>query len=151
MKIYLAGSSQEADTIEAFASRLASAGWEITYPWWNLIKEERAKGVTTDADLSIDYMVKVAREERDAVLASDVLWLLAPEKPSRGCWVELGIALGKQKTLDHLFPEEVGREIVVISGKSTQTLFGCLGGFLGETHEDAFEFLTTRDWKKVFG
>lgn len=151
MKIYLAGSSQEIDIIESYASRLAFAGWEITYSWWEIIKEERASGITSDADLDIDYMVKVAREERDSVMASDVLWLLAPEKPSRGCWVELGIALGRQTTLDHLFPEESGREIVVISGKATQTLFGSLGGFLGETHDQAFEFLTTRDWKKVFG
>jgi hypothetical protein len=92
IKVYVAGASSERHTraIPVIA-KLRAAGVQITHDW------------TDDPGFGVDpsqYTRKMAREsarlDQKAVEAADCVLLLAPNKPSTGAWVELGIALGQR-------------------------------------------------------
>ena len=90
--IYLAGSSQESRMVAGYAEQLIAAGYTTPCPWWNDVEHARSLGLT-DKDLTDEEAQKIGADERSAVIACDLFWLLMPETPSAGCWTELGIRL----------------------------------------------------------
>lgn len=95
MKIYIAGSSQELGRCERAILFATSLGFHITYDWTSSVRSAIAQGVL-EHEMPFEQRAHQARRDLDAVKDADAVVLLAPEKgaPSRGCWVELGYALG---------------------------------------------------------
>jgi len=132
MKIYLAGASKEIDLCESFRDRLRAAGHVITYDW---MRELRCCPVA-DHDLSHEARMQYALDDMRGVLSAHLVWLLVPENTSAGCWVELGIALGRG-------------DLVAVSGSWSRCIFADLAAYRFSDHESALEWITTEASERV--
>lgn len=93
MKLYLAASSREADRVRRAQLAIRERGWLLTLDWLTELESNLARGVR-DADLSREDQRRHAQADLDAIREADVVWLLAPQEPTKGAWTELGFALG---------------------------------------------------------
>lgn len=130
MKIYVSGASAEADAIAQYMSRLRAGGIEITLDWVAGLKANIAEG-KTDALLTNEERAQYAEADLDAIAQADVFWLLAPENPSTGSWVELGYALSCQDGLS-IFVSGPGR---------TRCIFVACADGQFQSHEEACQFI----------
>jgi hypothetical protein len=90
MRVYIAGASAEPERVRAAMGCARAAGLDVTFDWLAMIEAAGAANEGLD-----DEQRKLAsRLGLCAVEAADIVWLLAPEAPSCGVWVELGYALG---------------------------------------------------------
>lgn len=89
LRVYVAGASAEPERVRWAMDAVRDAGAAVTLDWLAPIEA----GVPANTGLSDAERRQYARADLDAVVSSDVLWLLAPEAPSAGAWVELGHAL----------------------------------------------------------
>lgn len=121
MKIYLASSSANIDTVENWRDALKAYGHEITIDWPAMVRRFGAnpthatvaeRRIWADADL-------------DAVGNSDYFWMLMPG--SFGSGVEYGAA-----TI-HGVPR-------IVSGDWRSSIFTCYASCF-DTHEDAFKHI----------
>lgn len=111
IRIYIAGASREPVRVRAWITAAQRAGWHVTLDWLAAIE---AVG-TANEGLSHDDRERYAADDWRAVRSADVVWVLAPEQPSIGCWVEMGLALAS------------GHAHVVVSGPARErTIFGAL-------------------------
>jgi nucleoside 2-deoxyribosyltransferase len=94
MRIYVAGSSRELGRAEGVIGALRAMGHDITHDWTIEVAFSRSRG-QTDATYSEEFRRRTAWEDVKGVLRADVVVVLIPslDRPSRGAWVELGIAL----------------------------------------------------------
>lgn len=92
MKVYIAASSREPERVRAAQDAVHARGWTITADWYTPIAERAERGLT-DADLSDPEAAGVAHDCLDALARAEVLWYLCPTQPTRGAYVELGVAL----------------------------------------------------------
>lgn len=128
-RIYLAGSSREIETVERYRDKLIAAGWTITHDWCSAM---RACPVP-DSQLTPEQRMRYATDDAAGVIAADVLWLLVPQAPSKGAWVELGIAIGHAAALG-LFP------MVIASGGGDASIFNGYA-YRMDSHDEACELL----------
>lgn len=89
LRVYIAASSREMDRARAAMFALRAWGCEITEDWVAAIE---AAGAANEG-LSDEDRRRYAGADLRGVADADVFWLLAPETPSAGCWVEMGYAL----------------------------------------------------------
>lgn len=131
MRIYLAGGSSERLTVvQPMIERMKQVGYTVTYDWTR--GEEWCAG--GDAALTREQRRKAAGVDIEGVERAQFLWLLVPEQPTRGAWVELGVAIAK------------GLLVVASGPRLRDSIFTELAFKTFETHELAFEF-----WRHMIG
>lgn len=91
---YLAGASAEVERVEAAAEELEAAGFEMTEPWWERIREVRSQGLHCDADFPDRYMAESARRNENGLRVAEVIVFLCKLEGgfSGGMGYELGLA-----------------------------------------------------------
>jgi hypothetical protein len=93
--VYVAASGHEIERAERVVAQLRARGCTITHDWTAGMRRELAAG-RRDRDLPDDEAHAYARRDIDAVRDADVFLFLVPETPSKGAWIELGIALSSR-------------------------------------------------------
>ncbi len=131
MSVYVAGSSSELERAERVIGALRDGGVEITHDWTRGVRDARERGIVDDASLSPGEAYAAAREDHDAVRRSDAFLLLAPTTPTRGAWVELGLALAS-----------VPGAVVVSGAASGDSIFTRLADRIFHTDDAAVAWLT---------
>lgn len=100
MKIYVAGSLADVESVQAVQFAVVAAGHELTLDW------SRGQDITFGADYASRPAVSatLAADDLDAVLAADAVLVVASEHDGRGMFVELGAALARacRGELDHV-------------------------------------------------
>lgn len=129
MSVYVAGSSDEIDRVDAWSLRLAKAGVNVTSNWTANIK---AVGVANPRSATHQDRSRWALSCITGVALCKVLWVMAPSSGhGRGAYFELGYARGCGKR-------------ITVSGDTTQSIFGSVGReFL--TDADAFAAIMEGD------
>lgn len=113
--VYVAGSSGDLERARTIMDLVrATPSLSLAHDW---IAEFQAEPVSDDR-LSRRDAVKYAAGDLSHVVRADVVWLLAPAKPTRGAWVEFGYALGLYGGLPS--------KLIVVSGEYTQSIFCAL-------------------------
>ena len=120
LRVYVAGSSREMDRARAAMDYVRELGGVITFDW---VAEIERVGSANDG-LTDEQRRSSAAADLEGVEACDVFWLLAPETPSTGAWVELGIALGLRESI----------RIIVSGPGSKRSIFSALANI--ETPSD---------------
>jgi hypothetical protein len=132
MNIYLAGASSEMDMCAEYMQTLRDLGHTITEDWVANIKRV---GDANPLDATDMYRKKYARTDLEGVRHAFLFWLLVPEKPSNGCWVELGYALAMCQEIPHV--------MVVASGNYKKSIFTALCDFQFPSHDSALQWIRT--------
>lgn len=127
--VYVAGASAEVDRIAGYMRELRLAGLQITHDWTIAVDEQRRRG-STDRNLSAPARALAGAWDLEGVTRADVLWLVVPEVPSSGCWVELGAAL-------------VSGRMVIVSGDHQRTIFSELAQLRFDVHDEALRWFRT--------
>lgn len=126
MKVYVAGGSDERDTVaQPMIDRLRAAGVEITHDWTRCEGYERDSATAERAEW--------ARQDLEGVRAADIVWMMVPAERSTGASAEFGAALALRKR-------------VIVSGPQAR---GSIFFLLAEhfrTHEEAFTEITAGSW-----
>ncbi len=124
MKFYIAGASREIERAKRAIALVRSLGHEVTHDWTVEVEDSRARGLS-DRTYSAAERRRFAAADYNGVVNADVVWVLAPSGEwSRGCWVELGIALGHDSAR------------VIVSGDHAQTIFSDLADETYDRDED---------------
>lgn len=89
MKIYIATRFEDKPLAAYWVKRLRDAGIEITHNW-SAVEE------VNDAAANPARRTEYAEADFNGVVSADLVWVLSPEVGGRGCWTEMGIALGRQ-------------------------------------------------------
>ena len=135
--VYVAASSDEVERNRAqhWINTLASAGLTCTSPWIKSIEDHGVANPRGGADAN-GLRIQVSNENRTAIDAASLLWMLAPPAGIHTCgaWWEAGYAVARNK-------------IVIYSGDDTaRSVFASLGQ---EFKDDLSAFATicrlTRD------
>lgn len=126
--VYVAGSSKEIDRVQVAQQAVVDAGASISFDWTAVVVANMRAGIT-DEMLPPAIKRRHARADLGGIERADVFWLLLPETPSIGAWVELGSALAAAK--GH------GRPVVVASGHGPRPLFAELCDAILHSDEDA--------------
>lgn len=96
LQVYLAGSSAEGPRLRRWAARLEqSCRVELTTRWFAGCESWAGK----DAAIAREDQRGIASEHRASLQRSDLLWLLFPARSSGSSLVELGLALGRTRTV----------------------------------------------------
>lgn len=95
--LYLGGPSAELARVEYAASYLRAAGWRITEPWWERVREAALMGFATDAEVPDGFMAESARRNELGIRRADRLIFLCKTGGglSAGCAYELGYVCGR--------------------------------------------------------
>jgi nucleoside 2-deoxyribosyltransferase len=128
VKIYVAGPFGMKDYIGAFMRRLEHAGHEITHDWTT--SEDALQNQSGEA-LPSRIQRHYADLDLEGVRQANLLWLLLQPHYGAGCFVEFGYALALKD-----------KPLVYISGP-VRTIFETLANRRYQTHEDAFEAITS--------
>lgn len=91
-RVYVAGASSERnERAKPVIAALEAAGYVITHDW---TKSVDMHGANNEAKtLTKEALAACAIDDVEGVASADVFVLLAPQGPSTGAWVELGVAL----------------------------------------------------------
>lgn len=132
LRVYVAGASAERhERVRPVMARLRAAGIEITHDWTEAMHEAWS---VEDGDAMVPESMRdwYARQDRDGVMSADVVVLLAPDGPSTGAWVELGLAIGREVP-------------IVVSGRNARrTIFTSLANRLFDTDEEAIRYVVEK-------
>jgi nucleoside 2-deoxyribosyltransferase len=96
VKVYVAGASAERSEVSKYMQLLRDAGIEITLDWIAVID---AQGGAANEGMTGVQRHKAAKDDLKGVSDADIVWLIVPNNYSAGAWVELGYALGIDKTV----------------------------------------------------
>lgn len=113
MTLYIAGSSLELPRAEQAVGAARAHGLEVSFDWTPGANMTRARWSSDEHAPQLVRFASAKNCHRGVVMA-DVFWLLAPTMPTRGAWVELGMALER---------ERLSLTTVVVSGSPTATCF----------------------------
>lgn len=145
MRVYVSAGSDERAVAAGYMARLRQAGIELTHDWVQVINDH---GGLTNRGLSEEARMRIAREEVEAVEHADVFWIIVPDGPSCGCWVELGVAYTLSQFRAHTH--------IVASGDIHKSVFTSLADTCFAHHEDALaaiigmkDHLVVNDDKRV--
>lgn len=126
--LYIAGASKEIALIDGYVADMRRAGFLIAHDWCAVV---RAVGSANDVvSMKHSEMVRHAQCDLHAVRTCDIFWLIYPEAPSVGCWVELGAALATKR-----------QPTTIISGNRGESIFTSLVDHAYETHAEAAKAL----------
>ena len=129
LRVYVAGSSAETERAVRCMNWLRDHGIVVTSSWPEVIA---TVGIANPRNAPRDDRATWTQTDLAEVQTADVLWLLAPNTPTRGAWIEYGFALA------------VGR-MVVASGDTKQTIFTAIGDEYGTDAEALEALLVVRD------
>lgn len=135
-KVYIAGGSTERVEVgQKWIQRAREAGISIVFDW-TVCSSYNPNWLAGFLEKNVHKAWQhVARRDFDAVMASDIVWILVPEKLSEGAATELGIALAARALAKR-------RMTLVASGKSVhRNLFSRLADAQFGSHEAAFEYV----------
>lgn len=121
--VYVAGGSSEAELCASWMQRLRDAGHTIAVDW---VANIRAVGDANPREASENDRYRWTEDDLDGASDADVFWLLVPEKPSIGCWVELG------------WCSRVSGAQIIVSGDWRKSIFTSLADARYDTHDEAF-------------
>ena len=122
LRAYIAGASAEADRVRHWMDQVeCQPDMQLTLDWLAAIE---AHGGLANQGLSDDDREAVSAANWRAIQEADVVWLLAPQLPSAGAWVELGLAIAS------------GRVRVLVSGPARLRSIFCA---LAEEHDSDHE------------
>lgn len=131
--IYVAGASAEIELVRGYMRRLESAGLRIAYDW--------PAGIDAHGGLAnegVPNPKKVAEGDIRGIEAATIFWLILPEKPTIGAWVELGIALGLRRGRERV--SHPRWQTIVISGpRLAVSIFNSHADYFCLSHADGFE------------
>lgn len=117
-RVYVAGASSELERAERAMSLVrAMPGKKLVHDWVSIIRHH---GASIPPDWTSEQKRAEAQRCLEAVRTANLVWLLVPDVPSQGCWVEWGAAYAWAKYL-------------VASGNCGHTLFGHLASPMHET------------------
>ena len=133
---YVAGAwSEQWARARPAMEKLRAAGCSISYDW------TVPEGARLNGDLTPNQRRSYASSDMRGVLMSDVLLLLAPQEPSQGAWVELGIALA-QRTIS-LSVEAAGPPtVIVVAGATPACIFAELADKEFATDDEAIDYIS---------
>lgn len=134
MRIYIAGSSKETEACAKMMRAVEAQGHMITHDWTEAVMANGGEG--NPVGLSNEAAAEYATLDLQAVAQAGVIWLMCPDKPTCGAWVQLGYALA--------IKEHYPRLRILISGNMAQCIFTRLGTHFFKTHEEALEWLGQR-------
>jgi hypothetical protein len=107
--------------------QLREAGHTVTVDWPSLTTGD-------DSSLTPERASIAAEEDLRGIERAELLWLIMPEKPSIGCFVELGYALARLRQED-LFG-------ILVSGSWRRTIFAQTADVSRfARHEHALEYI----------
>lgn len=92
MRVYVAGSSDQLDRVEAAMDALAEKGHVVVHDWCAAVRQV---GEANPPDASLYARLRWARDDLAGVDSAQVLWVLMPSKEGFGAGVELGYAIAK--------------------------------------------------------
>ena len=122
-RVYVAAASSEPDRARIAMDLVRSnPRMMLAYDWLADIEGED----TPDDQLSDEDRLMYAEVDLRGVLEADVLWLLSPEKATKGAWVEFGYAMG------------AGIPTIVVSGASSKAVIFCAKGREYRLDSEAF-------------
>lgn len=121
MKCYVASASAEVALCERYRDRLRALRVEV-HDWMGRV---RANPHRHDRAIPEAERRRIAAQNANAVASADVFWLLVPETPTIGAWVELGIAFGS------------ARPVIIVSGPWRSIACDLADQF--SSHEHAFD------------
>lgn len=125
MKVYVSASSKEIGRARLWMNKLRRAGIEVTSTWVECIT---SVGDANPAHATRGQRIAWAQKDLDEIDAADVMWLLMPQTPTSGAWLEYGYAIMRDKML-------------LVSGPDqTRSIFTALAESY-ETDDDAFDAL----------
>jgi hypothetical protein len=90
MRVYVAAASSEIERAEKWMARLREAGVEVVSTWPEVI---RKVGAANPMEASREERAGWASADLSELSSANVLWLLLPEKPTSGMWIEYGYGL----------------------------------------------------------
>ena len=135
-KVYIAGGSSERTEVgQKWIQHAREAGIEVVFDW-SSCKSYEADWLNGFSKREIhEAWQHIAKRDFDSVMASDVVWILVPEKLSEGAATELGIALAARAL--------AGRKMLLVaSGQSVhRNLFNRLANAQFDSHEAAFDYV----------
>lgn len=143
LRVYVAASSREMERVDRALERLGGlTEVEVTYRWIDDMRAEMAKG-RSDKDLSREEAMEAGHKCLRGVVHADVFWLLYPNEPTRGAWVEFGYA---RALFDH---DSTGGFQIVVSYENRTSLGACPLVVADDVHEtlgDDAGFEIIKDW-----
>lgn len=127
-RLYIAGASQEYESISDLMRAAEKRGWTITYDWTKDVSESRACGFADD-DFTDEKRRLLAGNDLAGIMTADIVWLVIPPKGrSEGCWFEVGYAYSMGKN-------------VIASGAHHRSIFLALAEMRFNTHDEALAWL----------
>lgn len=131
MAVYLATGSADIELAEHWLDKLREQDVKITHDWTRDVRMSGANPREAPQERRYDW----AQQDKYGVTSADTFWLLVPPKPSMGCWIELGIAIGQ---VNRLSTE------IIVSGDWRSTIFTSLADRRFDSHEEAFQHVVSR-------
>ena len=128
---YIVGSRKEAERAKRWMDAMMKEGWANACDW--------TLGLPPESWPSDDPAKNEATKRVQAVLVSDLVWVLLPEDRDEDAHVEIGIALGANRLAQSLSIEELR---LVVSGSHAKSVFSSLAEVRFDTDEQAFDHLT---------
>ena len=128
---YIVGSRKEPERAKRWMDAMMKEGWANSYDW--------TLGLPPDPWPTDDPATNEATKRVQAVLVSDLVWVLMSEEPDAEAHAEIGIALGANRLAQSLSIEELR---LVVSGPHAKSVFSSLSEVRFDTDEQAFDHLT---------
>lgn len=101
---YLAGASREAKRVRSWAEKLEQTGViQIAHRWFNDAEQWAGK----DAEMDLETASSQAMACLEELARAKVLWVLWPNQPTVGAFVELGAALERRRILSKVVEDNV--------------------------------------------
>ena len=141
LKIYVAASSKEMDRAQKAMDWVKTTwGLELAHDWVADIKQRAERGLTDD-DLTMEEAARFVGADINAILQSNVLWLLLPTTPTTGAWIEYGIGIVARRLGNATGTD---RYLICSGGAGVPPIFTVAANAILDTDEAAKEWLLTR-------
>jgi hypothetical protein len=115
----------------------AADGMELAHDWVADILKRSERDLTDD-DLTMEEAARFVGGDINAILQSNVLWLLIPTKPTTGAWVEYGIGIVARRLGNATGTE---RWLICSGGESRPPIFTVAANHVFRTDKLAFQWL----------
>jgi hypothetical protein len=126
--VYVAASSGEIERAEKWMKALRDAGIVVQSTWPEVIR--KSGGVANPMSATREQRREWSFTDLAEVKKAEILWLLCPNVPTIGAYVELGFACGSS--------EAANPRTLIASGIEPRTIFTSICGYY-ETDELAFD------------
>ena len=130
-RFYIVGSRKEPERAKRWMDAMVKEGWLNTHDW--------TLGLPPEHRLSDDETTQKALLRVQALLMSELVWVLVPEDGDVDAFSEIGIEIGANRLAQAHSIEELR---LVVSGPHASSTFSALAEARFDTDEQAFDHLT---------